>query len=510
MTLNTRILVGLAALSLTATACDSAEKNSGAKNEAAKKADDKGAKKDDAADPKKDAKAEAKPEAAADAKPEAAADAKPDDKVAEAKPEEKPAEAAKPAAALPEPGEAGPAYFAIDDKGVFMLEGGTFTKVKKGPSKLVKQMAIGGDGKPYMLTYDGIMVLDGAAAKVVGKTSYKKTGSVDSFAVTPEGEIWTAGYKGVGHLVGKKWTVEDKKVLGDDVTLLKGVALDKDGRVWVASSNKLHFKEKDATEWKDADVSKAMERKPFFDGIAVDPSGGLMASASSAVLKIDGPTAISSVELPSGVISSFGLLAYAPNGIGAIKTGVKTIARLEPGGGNTSFARGEDFQGTRVVALSPDGQGRVWVGSDIGVSVIGPGDARATWLMGSVPEIAGKVKGILVVGAGPELPEVGEQKKASEVTGTILLDGAPLAEAAIEICPEPSSLIKTSPCEDSPIKFAGKTDAAGKFSFVDVPLGAYGVGVKAGEKWKITFSGEYGAKMKEGKPFDIGKLKFKK
>ena len=508
MTVNYRILVGLAALSLTATACDSAEKNSGAKNEAAKKADDKGAKKG----AKKDAKAEPKK---ADTKVDAKADAKKDDARPDAKPEEKAAEAkpapeAKPAAALPEPGEAGPAYFAIDDKGVFMLEGGSFTPVKKGPKKLVKQMSIGGDGKPYMLTYDGIMVLDGAAAKVVAKTSYKKTGSVDAFTVTPEGEIWTAGYKGVGHFVGKKWTVEDKKVLGDDVTLLQGVAVDKDGRVWVASSNKLHFKDKDAAAWKDADLSKATERKPFFDGIAVDPSGGLMASASSAVLKIEGPTAISPVELPSGVISSFGLLSYAANGIGAIKTGVKTVARLEPGGGNTSYDRGDDFQGTRVVALSADGQGRLWVGSDIGVSVIGPGDERATWLMGSVPEIAGKVKGILVVGAGPELPEVGEQKKASEVTGTILLDGAPLADAAIEICPEPSSLIKTSPCEDSPIKFSGKTDAAGKFSFVDVPLGAYGVGVKAGEKWKITFSGEYGAKMKEGKPFDIGKLKFKK
>lgn len=508
MTLNYRILVGLAALSLTATACDSAEKNSGAKKEAGKKADDKSAKKDAKADGKK---AEAKADAPADdKKADAKPDAKAEEKAAEAKPEEKPVEAAKPVAALPAPGEAGPAYFAIDDKGVFMLDGGTFTQVKKGPKKLVKQMAIGGDGKPYMLTYDGIMVLDGATAKVVGKTSYKKTGSVDAFAVTPEGEIWTAGYKGVGHLVGKKWAVEEKTVLGDDVTLLKGIAVDKDGRVWVASSNKLHFKDKDAAEWKDADLSKATERKPFFDGIAVDPAGALMASASSSVLKIEGPTAISAVELPSGVISSFGLLGYAPNGIGAIKTGVKTLARLEPGGGTTSYDRGDDFQGTRVVALSPDGQGRLWVGSDIGVSVIGPGDARATWLMGSVPEIAGKVKGILVVGAGPDLPEVGEQKKASEVTGIILLDGAPLADAAIEICPEPSSLIKTSPCEDSPIKFAGKTDAAGKFTFADVPLGAYGVGVKAGEKWKITFSGEYGAKMKEGKPFDIGKLKFKK
>lgn len=502
MTLSHRILVALAALSLTATACDSAEKSSGAKKEA-KKADDK---KDAKADAKKadDKKADDKAEeeqAKAEEKP-AEAEEKP------AKAEEQPAKAA--AAALPEPGEAGPAYFAIDDKGVFMLDGGAFTKVKKGPDKLVKQMSIGGDGKPYMLTYDGIMVLDGAAAKVVAKTSFKKTGSVDAFTVTPEGEIWTAGYKGVGHFANKKWAVEEKTVLGDDVTLLQGVAVDKEGRVWVASSNKLHYKDKDATEWKDADLSKVTERKPFFNGVTVDPSGGLVASASSAVIKIEGTDKLSALSLPSDMIKTFDLLSYAPNGIGALKTSVKMLARIEPGGNSTTYKMGDDFQGTRVVALSVDGKGRLWIGSDIGVNVVGPGDERNTWLMGSVPEIAGKIKGILVVGAGPDLPEVGDQKKASTFSGTILLDGKPLAEAPIEICPEPSSLIKTTPCEDSPIKFSGTTDAQGKFSFADVPLGAYGVGVKPGEKWKITFSGEYGAKMAEGKPFDIGKLKFKK
>ena len=508
MTLTSRILVGLAALSLSATACDSAEKNSGAKADA-KKADDKKDAKADAkkADDKKDAKADDK-KADDAAKKDVKNDEKPAEAKAEDKPEEKPAEA-KPAA-LPEPGEPGPAYIAIDDKGVFMLDGGSFTAVKKGPKKLVKQMALGGDGKPYMLTYDGVMVLDGAAAKVVAKTSFKKTGSVDSFAVTPEGEIWTAGYKGVGHFVNKKWTLEEKKVLGDDVSLLQGVAVDKEGRVWVASSNKLHYKDSGATEWKDADLSKVTERKPFFDGMTVDPAGGLVAVASSAVIKIDGVDKLSSVSLPSDMISSYGMLSYAPNGIGAIKTAVKMLARIEPGGGNSTYKMGDDFQGTRVVALSVDGKGRMWVGTDIGVSVLGPNDERADWLMGSVPEIAGKVKGILVVGAGPDLPEVGEQKKAKSFAGTILLDGNPLADAPIEICPEPSSLIKTSPCEDSPIKFSGKTDAEGKFTFADVPLGAYGVGVKSGEKWKITFSGEYGAKMQEGKDFDVGKLKFKK
>ncbi len=498
MTLTYRFLVGLTALGLTAAGCDSAEKNSGAKTaDAGKKADDK------TADKAQDAKADAAPTA------DAQADAVPADgeKAAEEAKDE-PAEEAKPAAALPEPGEAGPAYFAIDDKGVFMLEGGAFTKVKKGPDKLVRQMSIGADGKAYMLTYDGIMQLEGAEAKVIAKTSYKKTGSVDAFAVTPEGEVWTAGYKGVGHYANKKWAVEDKKVLGDDVTLLKGVAVDKDGRVWVASSNKLHYKDAGAEAWKDADISGATERKPFFDGIVADPAGALMAAASSAVLEVSGPDAIKAVDLPSDMIAMFGDLSYAQNGIGALKTSVKMLARIEPGGGSTTYTMGDDFQGTRVVALNVDGQGRLWVGTDIGVGVVGPADERAMWMMGSVPEIAGKVKGILVVGAGPELPEVGEQKKAG-LSGTILLDDAALADAEVEACPEPSSMIKTSPCEDSPIKFSGKTDAEGKFTFTDVPLGAYGVGVKAGDKWKITFSGEYGAKMKEGETFDIGKLKFK-
>ncbi len=500
-----RILAGLAALGLSVTACDSAEKNTKAKTaDAGKKADAKkpDAKADkDAAKKAEDAPADAKKDAPADAKKDApAADA---EKKADEAP---PAEAAAEAPALP-PGDPGAAYFAIDQKGVFMLDGGEFKKVKKGPDKLVRQMSIGADGKPYMLTYDGVMALDGAAAKVVAKTSFKKTGSVDSFAVTSDGQVWTVGYKGIGHHDGKKWALEDKKVLGDDVSLLNGVALDKEGRVWISSSNKLHYKDGEA--WKDADLSKATSRKPFFDGLTTEPSSGaLVAVASSAVLRVTGPDAIEAIDVPSDTISSFGLLSYAANGIGALKTSPKQLARLTPDGKATTFAMEKDFQGTRVLAMSVDGQGRVWVGTDIGISVVGPADERASWMMGSVPELAGKIKGILVVGAGPELPEVGEVKTGG-LEGLILVDDKPLAEAEIEICPEPGSLIKASPCEESPTKFQGKTGADGKFTFADVPLGAYGVAVKVEDKWKITFAGQYGTKMKEGESFDIGKLKFK-
>jgi hypothetical protein len=128
--------------------------------------------------------------------------------------------------------------------------------------------------------------------------------------------------------------------------------------------------------------------------------------------------------------------------------------------------------------------------------------------MGSVPETAGMIGGLVVVGAGPDLPDVGEQKRASSFSGVILVDSKPAAEVPVELCPELGLRIRTSPCEDSPIVFRGKTDADGRFTFADVPLGVYGVAVKPAESWKITESGAYGVGMQEGKPFDLGKLKF--
>ncbi|MEM6290280.1 MAG: hypothetical protein AAGA54_03415 [Myxococcota bacterium] len=414
----------------------------------------------------------------------------------------------KPAPVLPEAGAFGPAYFAVESKGVYRLEGGEFSRVKSGPETLIKQMSIGADGGAYMLTREGIMALDGAAAKMVAKTSYEKTGNVDAFAVTAAGEVWVAGYNGVGHYAGKTWTVMDKATLGEGVTLLRGVAVDREGRVWVASSNALHYKEPGADAWSEADVSGATSRKPFFKGVGFDRStGGVVAVASSRVLSVTGPDAIKAIAMPDDALASFELLSFASNGLGAVKTGAKGVARLEPGGSVTSYAMDDDFLGTRVVALTVDGQGRVWVASELGVSVVGPGDARARWMMGSVPEIAGKVKGVLVVGAGPALPDVGAQKTGG-LRGIIVVDGKPIADAEIEICPEPSPRIKATPCEDSPIKASGKTDANGTFAFADVPVGAYGVGVKVGEAWKITFGGAYGAKMNEGDDFDIGTLKF--
>ncbi len=405
------------------------------------------------------------------------------------------------------PGDPGPAYFAIDDKGVFVLEGGALKQVKKAPSTLVQQMLVGPDGKPYLLAFDGVMRIEGDTAKLVAKTSFKKTGTVDAFALGSDGSVWTAGFKGVAHWDGKGWTLEDKTALGADVKLLKGIALDEEGKVWVASSNLLHVKDGDA--WKEVDISKLGDRKPFFDMVASDPkTGTIYAPASSLVVKATSVDAVEQLPVHGDGLPSYGMIGFAHNGIGVLKLDSKHVARFHEGA-VTKFALGTDFTGTRVHHLAVDGQGRVWVATDAGIAVLGPTQERVEWKMGALPELAGKVKGVLVVGAGPDLPDVGEVKKGT-LQGKILIDGAPLADADIEMCPEPATLIKRSPCEESPVAFSGKTGADGSFRFEEAPLGAYGIAVRVGGKWKTTLSGQYGAKMKEGETHDIGALKFKK
>jgi hypothetical protein len=407
-------------------------------------------------------------------------------------------------------GDPGPAFFAIDDKGVFALEGGELTQVKKAPSTLVQQMLVGPDGKPYLLAMDGVMRIEAGTAKLVAKTSFKKTGTVDAFALGSDGHVWTAGFKGVAHWDGKAWALEDKATLGAEVRLLKGIALDEDGKVWVASSNLLHVRDGQAAgAWKEVDVGKLSDRKPFFDMVCSDPkTGTIYAPASSVVVKASDVDAVEELAVRGDGLPSFGMIAFAQNGIGVLKLDSKHVARFFEGA-VTTFTLGTDFTGTRVHHLAIDGQGRVWVATDAGISVLGPKDERVEWKMGSIPDLAGKVKGMLVVGAGPELPSVGEVQKGT-LRGKILIDGVALGDADIEMCPEPATLIKKSPCEESPVAFTGKTGADGSFEFEGAPLGAYGIAVKVGDKWKTTLSGQYGAKMKAGETHDIGALKFKK
>ncbi len=406
----------------------------------------------------------------------------------------------------PPAGDKGPAYFAVRDRGVVKLDGGEFKVVDGAPDILLRDMHVAADGKLYLLGSKGIMRIEGDKATMVAETSFKTTGSVDAFAVLEDGTMWAVGYKGISKWDGKAWTTEEKKVLGADVTLIKGVAVDGKGQVWVASSNKLHLLEGEA--WTEVDTSAAFKRKPFFDMVRRAPDGTAYALASSTLVKANAKDSVEEVDLQLKGFSSLGLLAFADNGIMALRSKVDAVLVRQPSGTSKEFEAGKAFAADSIRAVGVDASGRAWIGTDIGVAIVGPGDEKVEWNSGSVLELAGQVEQIVPIGAGPDLPEVGPVKTGG-LKGKILSDGKGMGDTEIELCPSPDMLFKTSPCGDSPVKFSGKTSAEGEFTFDAVPIGAYGIAVKVGGKWQLTMSSNFGTKMKEGESYDIGSINVK-
>lgn len=443
-----------------------------------------------------------KPEAKADeAKP---VEAKPDEaKADEAKPEEPAAAPTTPTPAAPS--GPGPAFFAVDKKGVVRLDGGTFTALANAPDSLIKNLHVAADGALWVLGFETIYklpTLDAAGFKEVAKGSFQETGSIDDFFVIADNDIWAAGFGGVSHWDGKAWTKEEKAAIGAGDDTIDGIAVDREGKVWVASSNRVHVKDKGA--WSTLDLSKIKSGQLFMEGVERAPDGTVYALASAALIKL-GPAAseATAVKLAGGGYPSYSDLAIGPDGTIAVRN-LFDLVIASPSA--TKTWRKKDYMSEGVRALAVDGSGRVWVGTEIGVAILGPGDAKTEWASGAVSELSGEVVGIAVVGAGPaELPAAGPVKTGG-LKGKILKGGAPVADADVELCPSPGMLFSKSPCAESRVKFSGKTDAQGEWQFDAVPLGAYGIAIKTEGKWKITMGSNLGSEMKEGQVYDAGSI----
>ena len=361
----------------------------------------------------------------------------------------------------------------------------------------------------FTVGYEDVLRLEGDKFKKITKAGFSELGaSIDAFAVTAEGHVWAATFKGVSHFDGKAWTTEEKAKIGASEDLLEGIAVDRTGKVFVASSHRVHVR--DGGAWKDIDLSKSGARNQLFlESLRLAPDGVVYVLASTRLLRV-GPGTEQITPLPLGgssSIASYADLSVSSNGSLAVRDGDDAI--VYPAGGNPRVydgRSGKDFRADNVRAVAADDSGRVWVASALGVAVLGPGDAKTEWPGGSVPELVGEVEDILVVGSGPaKLPASGPVRKGG-LTGKVLQDGSPLAGAEVELCPSPSMMFSSSPCGDAPLKFIGAADDRGVWTFSDVPLGTYGIAVRVAGKWQITLGERVGQGMKEGQVYDTGSL----
>lgn len=458
-------------------------------------------------------KPEPSPTPVAEAKPEPAKPAKPEpepEPVKLVKPEPEPAKA--PPIVAPKANEPGPAYFAVDKKGIVRLQDGAFTVLEGSPASLAKELQLGPDGALWVLGYDDILRFDGQRFNAVAKAGFSEVGgSPDHLALAADATPWITTYKGVSHWDGKAWINEDKPSIGAGDDLLEAIVVDREGKVWVASSNRVHLRDT-AGAWKEVSLKKAKGGKLWLKDLALSPDGAVHVLIDEALIKFGAsPDELSKVNVGVRGFAQMSELSFALGGsIGIIS--YKDVYHVPAGGSPRKYSseKSRDFKADSISAVAADDAGRLWVGSEIGVSVIVPGAARVEWASGSVPELVGDIREIVVIGAGPKDLPAGGPLATGGLTGKILRDGNPVAGTTVELCPSPSTFFTRSPCHDAPVKFVATTDTAGVWTVQNVPLGSYGLAIKNGKKWSVTLMSDMADGMKTGETYDTGSMSLDK
>ncbi|MEZ4451821.1 MAG: hypothetical protein R3B09_20325 [Nannocystaceae bacterium] len=427
----------------------------------------------------------------------------------EATPTEPPPPAAKPLE-IPALGAPGPAFLTVDGKGIVRVSEGAITALEGAPTRMFRGLQLGGDGAVWVSGFDTVYRLEGDAFREVTRGGYgKMAASIEDFQVTAEGHIWASTFKSVAHYDGAQWTEEDAQTIGAGEDSLKGIGVDREGRVLVASTNKVHLREDG--KWRDLDLGK-LRGPQYFEQLDLGPDGAAYVRGGWTLLKIPADRSVaSSVKIGGGSFASYADLSVAADGsVGVVNLDEVLVQTPDGKLHRYSARRGKDFHADKIRALGVGDGGRIWVGSDTGVSILGGGGPKVEWPSGSVPELAGEIEHILVLGAGPsQLPGAGPLHKGG-LRGRILQDGAPMGGLEVEVCPSPDYIYTRSPCHDASVKFKAKSGDDGVWTVEEVPLGAYGVAVKVHGKWQITLGASVSDAMKEGEIYDTGDLALQK
>ncbi|MBK8262688.1 MAG: hypothetical protein IPK80_15310 [Nannocystis sp.] len=401
---------------------------------------------------------------------------------------------------IPGVGEPGPAFVAVDNKGVVRIDGGALTRLEGAPETGVRSLRLGGDGALWASSMFGLFRLEGERMREVTR------GKGDNFQVLASGEIWAHSYDAVHHFDGSAWSEESAAAIGAGEEPLKGIVVHEDGRVFVASGEALFVRDLSGA-WGKFDVLQKFRGPNYFDVLTSGPTGELYLVGYLRLLRIspEGQGAAEPVKMNVG-FGSLSDVKVAGDGTVAARNIYDLHVRAPDGKIKVVRAR-KDFAGEQVVAWAVADGGRLWVATDAGVTVTGGGQARVDWPMGSLPEIAGSVRAFAVLGAGPSsIPGAGTVRMGG-LRGRIMREELPVGGLDVEICPTPDLVYTKTPCTGSPNRLKAKADSDGVWTLKDVPLGSYGVAVKVGRSWQITMGAVVREAMQEGLVLDTGDLR---
>ncbi len=407
----------------------------------------------------------------------------------------------------PASGGSGVAYFSVNGKGIAKLDAGGWSMAIDDKRAFYNGMFADAAGNVYVVDFQAIKKLEGDKLTEVAKFDFNSfSGAGYVTANKDASKFYASSFNKYGEYEGGKWTVTEPKTIAEGLDSLTGVALAGDGTVWVSGNKALHYNK--AGTWAALDLS-SMGEHFYFSKLSTSPTGDVFVTDNAKLYKLS-PEKIDAIEYKAeGNWANYGFaLAFNSKGH-ALSAGMNCdLVRLDPANpGEQWTVAKKSYDCLSLQSAALDDQDRVWVSSREGLSVVGADKTATEYPSGSVLELVGNtVNDIIVVGDGPSLPAPGPAKTGS-VTGKVLLEGTPVANAKLEMCASPS-YGGSQPCFDSKVKFAGTTNDKGEFTFDNVPLGSYNVAVELEGKWRMNYLSQMATEMKEGASYDVGAVKF--
>ncbi|HUQ05360.1 MAG TPA: hypothetical protein VM261_22815 [Kofleriaceae bacterium] len=415
-----------------------------------------------------------------------------------------PATHATPAPAEPQPTPTapevrhapGPAYIAVDDVGLFRLENGTLTLLVEHPYTF-HSIVVDAKGIVYASAIGGMWRLEGTRKN---RLDDDRGMPAESLALGPDGVLWASDRRSI-HRWDGTWSTEPAATF--DNALIQDVAVDLDGRVWVATTAALW--RLDGERWSKLDPSFTGSDQPFFGSLEVAADGAVYVSALYGTFVFrDGrwsDTQLSSVSRPIDE------LAAGPAGHIVGTGGVGGLAVAAPGQPTWKSDISDSAKAGRADVRAVDAGGRSWITTDNGLVILdGRGELVQQWLPGTVAGIDGTVTAIAVVDDGPTLPEL-RAAATGTITGRVLRGGKPVARAAVELCDMPLITFQTTPCAGAIFTRTATTDARGTFQLTDIPVGSFSFAVKPDARWRVMLgSSNCCTKLTAGGSFDVGAI----
>lgn len=287
--------------------------------------------------------------------------------------------------------------------------------------------------------------------------------------IDAEGAPWMLASDAVGHREDSgKWKFQKRSDLKLDHGLLRDLAIDVNDQPWVVGPSGLLYLE--GKDW------KTFNTTPPTQFVAVAANGeAVVAMAGDNIVRIQRGKMVARFPMDHSWRSEE-LAGFAINDDNDVVVAARSGRLLVLTDGTTpaQYSAQKDMKATFIRAVATDTRRRIWVSTDNGLAILSDG-AFKLYPNGSIPQLAGAITNMALVGKGPELPEPVEPPKVT-VRGRLLAasDGI-----TVMLCPHPLEGGGSNPCL-SKSTFTATSDSSGNYVFKDVPVGGYGRAWKEG------------------------------